>query len=166
MGLTNPRYNTANIAKELGVNENNLKDAMRKNRIGGVVKIWSVENKGKYSVAEMSQSKKHNEGDYVAGVLTDSGYDMQWTNKFVRLIGQAHEKMAETDIPKGGLYIRLLNYEVRSKYDRDKQKEYTNYTVMALEVLPPTSWKNSGGNNSAEQKPKSNVAADGSQLPF
>lgn len=134
---------------------------MRKNRVGGAAKIWRFENKGKYSVAEMSYSKKFKDGDYLQGTLVN-GYDLQWQSKFVRLVGQAHKFINEAEIPSGGLWVRLLNYDVTNKYDREAGKEYTNYTVYSLEKLPPYN----GQSNNATETEKAQSPKSDPDLPF
>lgn len=51
---------------------------------GGFARIWSIEDKGNYSVAKISTSKKRKDG---------SGYETDFQDGFVRLIGSAHEKV-------------------------------------------------------------------------
>ena len=160
MGLNVARYNTARISKALGVEEDNLKNEMRANRIGGYAKIWKVEDKGKYSVAEMSVSKKHNDGDYVVGVIVN-GYDIQFQHKFVRLIGNAHEKMKNVEIPKGGISVQILNLDVTNRYDAEKKTTYTNYTISALDF--PFDDNGAQSRQTSGSKPQ---ASNKNELPF
>ena len=162
MGLSCCRYYTPRIAKELGVSEEAVKEAMKKGASGGVAKIWRIEDKGKYCVAEMSVSVKHNEGDYVAGYLSN-GYDIQWANKFVRLIGNAKTEVEQHEIPKSGLSVRITNMDIRSKYDPEAKKEYTNYTIMALDVLTGSD-QNANKKNESHTEPSTDEKP--SDLPF
>ena len=50
---------------------------------GGFARIWAIEDKGNYSVAKVSTSKKRRDED---------GYETDFQDGFVRLIGAAHEK--------------------------------------------------------------------------
>ena len=53
-------------------------------RNGAYAKIWNSEDKGKYSVVELSTSKKNKETDE---------YETDFSSKFVRFIGAAHEAL-------------------------------------------------------------------------
>lgn len=88
---------------------------------GRYAKIWKVENKGKYHVAEMSTSKKNRETDQ---------YETDWQNKFVRLVGSAHEQIESMDISKS---VKIGSCEVTNKYDKEKNITYTNYTIFGFE---------------------------------
>lgn len=88
---------------------------------GGFVKIWKVENKGKYSTVQMSSWKRdENENFYT---------DFQ--HNFVSFVGKAHEDVQNEVIPeKGGLTIQILSCEVTKKYDAENNVEYTNFSVF------------------------------------
>ena len=53
---------------------------------GGYARIWSIENKGKYSLANISTSKK---------VKDEDRYETDFQDGYVRLIGSAHDKAQE-----------------------------------------------------------------------
>ena len=103
------------------------------------VKVWNVENKGNYHIVELSTSKKDSR---------TGNYETDFSNKFVRFIGTAHELAKSL---KKGDTIKLGSCEVTNKYDKEKNTTYTNYMVYSFEI--------EGGNNnkpSQTQPPKSN----------
>ncbi len=116
-------------------------------RTNGFLKIWEVENKGKYSVVNCSASKKNK---------TTNEYETTFSNKFVRFIGQAHEVVKNM---KKGDSVKLIEFEVESKYDKEKKVQYTNFLVFKVEDT-------SGGNSSTPKStPKTDTFEDDS-LPF
>lgn len=88
---------------------------------GKFAHIWKIENKGNYHVAEMSTSKKNKSTDQ---------YETDWTNKFVRLVGTAHQQIESIDISKN---IKIGACEVTNKYDKEKNTTYTNYVIFGFE---------------------------------
>lgn len=86
-------------------------------RENAFAKVWKVENKGNYSVAEMSTSKKGKDGKY----------ETDWSNKFVRLIGTA-QKQAEK--LQDGASVKIGQCEVTNNYDKEKKITYTNYAIF------------------------------------
>ena len=131
----------------------------------GFARLWSVENKGNYSVANISTSKKNKD---------TSNYETDFQNKFVRLVGEAHEFAKRVNIPaKGGLPVKITSCEVTNKYDENKKTTYWNCVVYGLEDASFNN--NSGGNKSSNNytaKPKSAAPQyapadnDDVQLPF
>lgn len=85
------------------------------------VKVWEVEDKGNYHIVSLSTSKKNKETDK---------YETDFSNKFVRFIGTAHNLAADL---KAGDVIKLGSCEVTNKYDKDKNTTYTNYLVYSFE---------------------------------
>lgn len=102
------------------------------------VKVWEVENKGNYHVVSLSTSKKNQQ---------TGEYETDFSNKFVRFIGTAHAMAA--DLKKGDS-IKLGSCEVTSKYDKEKNKEYTNYMVYSFEK----EGANNGSKNNQQLPPK------------
>lgn len=88
---------------------------------GGYAHIWKVEEKGNYSVAEISTSKKNK---------TTDEYETDWSNKFVRLVGTAHDQIKTMDISKN---VKIGACEVTNKYDKEKNTTYTNYVIFGFE---------------------------------
>lgn len=90
-------------------------------RQGGYAHIWNLENKGNYHVAEMSTSKKNKDTDK---------YETDWSNKFVRLVGTAHQQADTLDISKN---VKIGACDVTNKYDKEKNTTYTNYVIFGFE---------------------------------
>lgn len=85
-------------------------------------KLWKIENKGNYSIVEMSTSKKNKDTDK---------YETDFSNKFTRFIGTAHTQLATM---KDGDTIKLGNCEVTNNYDKEKKILYTNYLVFSFSI--------------------------------
>lgn len=123
-------------------------------RQGAYAKIWKIEDKGNYHVAQMSISRKNKD----TGV-----YDTEWQNNFVRLVGTAHQQIATMDISRN---VKIGSCDVTNKYDKDKNTTYTNYVVFNFEDNPD------GGSKPAAPKPTApndfvSVADDvADELPF
>ena len=127
-------------------------------REGSFGKIWSVENKGNYSVAEMSTSKKNKQTDK---------YETDWSNKFVRLIGTAAKQVEGKEIPKGGLSVKIGQCEVTNNYDKEKKITYTNYAIFNFHEEEENGKSNSKSNakpNTKVSKPA--IDEEDDQLPF
>ena len=89
-------------------------------RSGAYAKVWNCEKgNGNYYVAEMSTSKKGQNGDY----------EKDWASKFVRLIGTA-AKRAES-LGKGDT-VRIGDCEVTNHYDNEKKTMYTNFAIFSF----------------------------------
>jgi hypothetical protein len=109
---------------------------------GGYAKVWAVEDKGNYSVVELSSSKKNKE---------TGEYETDFSNKFVRFIGTAHKeagKLGRNDS------IKLGDIEVTNKYDKTKNTTYTNYMVYSFE-------KSEGNGGNTNNKAKDTKPAKG-----
>jgi hypothetical protein len=104
-------------------------------------RVWKIENKGNYHVAEMSTSKKNKQTDQ---------YETDWANKFVRLVGTAHNQIESMDISKS---VKIGACEVTNKYDKEKNTTYTNYVIFGFEDVD-------GGNQSSRPAP-SKASNDG-----
>lgn len=91
--------------------------------VNSYAKIWKVENKGSYSVCEISISKK----DKQTGKYVDD-----FSSKFVRFVGNAHLQR-----PMDGQRIKITNCDTANVYYKDGQKEYLKnpiYTVFGYEL--------------------------------
>lgn len=99
---------------------------------GKYAKVWKIEKgNGNYYVAEMSTSKKVK--DRNGNEVIENGkpkYDTDWSNKFVRLVGEA-ARTAEG--LSAGASVKIGNCEVTSKYDKEKNTTYTNYVIFSFE---------------------------------
>jgi hypothetical protein len=84
--------------------------------------LWGIEDKGKYSVVEMSTSRKDKEtGEYT----TD------FSSKFVRFIGEAHNKLKKYGYSRKDR-IKLTNCGVTTDKGND-DRWYTNFLVFDFE---------------------------------
>ena len=108
---------------------------------GNYAKVWASEDKGKYSVVELSTSKKNKEtGEYA----TD------FSSKFVRFVGTAHERLKDLD---ANGRIKLGNCDVTTSKAEDG-RYFTNFTVFSFDNVEakadgaePKSAKSSKGND-------------------
>lgn len=113
---------------------------------GNYAKVWASEDKGKYSVVELSTSKKNKEtGEYA----TD------FSSKFVRFVGTAHERLKDLD---ANGRIKLGNCEVTTSKTEDG-RYFTNFTVFAFDNAEP---KVEG----AEQKTTKPAKGGDDDLPY
>ena len=92
---------------------------------GGFARIWTIEDKGNYSVAKVSTSRKRRDED---------GYETDFQDGFVRLIGAAHEKAKTLDVTEKGVTIQITSCEATTPYDAKNKKGYHNYTIFAFDV--------------------------------
>lgn len=91
---------------------------------GGFARIWNVENKGNYSIAKVSTSKKRKDGSY----------ETDFQDGFVRLIGSAHEKAQTLNVGEKGVAIQITSCEVTTPYDAQAKKGYVNYAIFAFDI--------------------------------
>lgn len=78
-------------------------------------KIWSVEDKGNYTVCQISTSKKNKQ---------TGKYETDFADK-VRFVGKAHGQR-----PQAEQKIKLLNTAVGNRYDKEKKKTYYSFVVF------------------------------------
>lgn len=132
-------------------------------RQGAYAKIWKVEDKGNYSVAQVSISRKNK----------DTGeYNVEFQDGFVRLVGNAHEAAKSLKIGDNGASIQITSCDVTNKYDAEKQKSYINFTIFGFEI--PDGNSTATAKSAGKGKSKSNKtaqaevenAADDDDLPF
>jgi hypothetical protein len=115
-------------------------------------KVWNVENKGNYSVVELSTSKKNRQTDQ---------YETDFSNKFVRFIGSAHSQVQ--GLIKGSS-IKIGSCEVTNRYVKDKNETYINYLVYSFDSLKP---KKSISNIQSSLALEDTITTeDSSDLPF
>ena len=87
---------------------------------GAWVKVWKCEKgQGNYYMAQMSSSRKNQEGQY----------ETDWSDGRVRLVGTA-AKQAEKI--KAGDRLQIENCGVTNTYDKEKKTTYTNYVIFAF----------------------------------
>ena len=134
---------------------------------GGFARIWSIEDKGNYSVAKISTSKKRKDGD---------GYETDFQDGFVRLIGSAHEKGKTLAVTEKGVAIQITSCEVTTPYNAETKKGYTNYAIFAFNIPEgnesSSTTKNSKKSAAKTSKAKTKKATDedivddDDELPF
>ena len=78
--------------------------------VGVYFKVWNVTNKGNYSEVECSTSKKNRQTDQ---------YETDFSNKFVRFVGNAHQKC-----PQPNERIKVTSCGVENVYIKDGQRQY------------------------------------------
>ena len=127
-------------------------------------RVWQVEDKGKYSTARVTISRK----DKNSGT-----YNTEFSDGYVRLVGQAHTALQGVQIDeKKGISVKISSCDVTNVYTApDGKVSYTpHYTIFGLEIQD-------GGNktgNNANSAPKSgsddfmNIpdGVDDDELPF
>lgn len=87
--------------------------------VGSYATIWANEDKGKYSVVEMSTSRKDKETDE---------YKTDFSSKFVRFVGQAHSKAKKYDLDrKSRIKIESCGVTVEPS---NNGNWYTNFIVF------------------------------------
>ena len=87
-------------------------------RNNAYAKVWKSEDKGNYSVVELSTSKKNKQ---------TNNYETDFSSKFVRFIGKAHVNITD------GARIKLTEVEVTNSYNKETRQSYTNFLVYEFE---------------------------------
>lgn len=168
MGLRQCDINKKKLAEILGLDAETIDSALKESRAGGFARIWSVEDKGNYAVAKVSTSKKRKD---------NSGYDQDFQDGFVRLIGSAHEKAKEIVIPTNsdgiplGVTIQITSCESTTPYDAVTKKGYNNYAIFAFDIpdgsdAAPTTGKKSTAKTSKAKKAAPVEDETDDDLPF
>lgn len=88
-------------------------------RIDAYAKVWEVNDKGNYSEARISISKKNK--------LTNE-YETDFQSK-VRLVGQAHNCRV-----KANDRIKIKACDVSTRYNKETGVTYTNYVIFEIET--------------------------------
>lgn len=110
-------------------------------RQGAYAKVWRVEDRGNYSVAQISVSKKNKE---------TGQYETEFQHNFVRLVGTAHDLGKNIEEVQGGTSIKITSCDVTNRYDKEKQQEYVNFVIFGFEFPD-----NNNGNSGGSKKPAS-----------
>ena len=112
-------------------------------REGTFARIWSVNDEGKYSTANISISKKNEE---------TGEYNVEFSDGYVRLVGSAHKAAKELGLPTRedfdyhsdkGITIKISSCDVTHNYDAEAEKLYINYVIFGFEIPD----NNNGGKN-------------------
>ena len=124
-------------------------------RQGSFARIWSYENKGNYSTCRLSISKKNKNTD---------AYETEFTDGFVRLVGNAHQAIQGIQIDeKKGYNIKISSCDVTNVYTApDGKVSYTpHYTIFGFEEanFNGQNQGNKTGNN-ANSAPKVESGSD------
>lgn len=90
---------------------------------GAYATVWKVENKGKYTVGQVSTSKKNKE---------NGSYETDFKGNFVKFVGEANNVVEKIS---GRTRIKILDCDVTNKYDKNKNREFVNYTVFKCEMV-------------------------------
>ena len=104
-------------------------------------KIWNIDRKEKYSVVELSVSKKNRATDQ---------YETDFSSKFVRFVGNAHQQLINM---QGNERIKIKSGDVSNHYDKEKRVTYTNYVVFDFELA-----------DGSQAKPQTDSVSD--EMPF
>lgn len=119
-------------------------------RQGAFARIWSVNDEGKYSTANVSVSKKNKE---------TGKYDIEFSDGYVRLVGSAHEAAKELGLPTRGEFdaksdkgvsVKISSCDVTNNFDTKTKKLYTNCVIFGFEIPD-----NNGGGNPEDSGAKS-----------
>lgn len=167
MGFRQCNNNEEKLAEILGLDVDTASSALKESRTGGFARIWAIEDKGNYSIAKISTSKKSKDGKY----------DTDFQDGYVRLIGSAHEKAQSLNITDKGVAIQITSCEVTTPYNAETKKGYVNYAIFAFDIPDGNdggstkSSKNSKKSTSKVSKVKTNTRdndeiEEDSDLPF
>lgn len=119
-------------------------------RTGAYAKIWAVKPSatGKSLIAEMSTSKKKQDGSY----------ETDWSNKFVTLVGQAAKEIENAEVGSSGLPVRIGDCDVTNKWDSAKKIMYTNYAIFSFQ-------KDDGGSKTKQSTAAKKTDTDFMKIP-
>lgn len=139
-------------------------------RQGAYARIWSVNDQGKYSIANVTVSKKNKE---------TGKYEIEFAEKYVRLVGKAHEAAKRLALPTAeefdgsvhkGISIQISSCDVSRRYIAEKQQVYTNFVVFEFEIPDDNYGKSASTANkpsaTKNKSAKDYAAIDDEPLPF
>lgn len=131
-------------------------------RQGAFARIWSVNDEGKYSTANVSVSRKNK----------DTGkYDVEFSDGYVRLVGSAHEAAKDLGLPTReefdsqsdkGVSVKISSCDVTNNYDTKTKKLYTNCVMFGFEI-PDNNGGDSSNNSGAKSANKGRKSATSSK---
>lgn len=115
--------------------------------VGGFARVWKVEDKGKYSVVQLSTSNRKEDGSY----------ETDFQNNFVRFVGKAHTMAQGITDP---VNIQIKNCDVTRYWSKEKEKEYINFVVFDFDF-----WE---ANKKSGPKPKLDPISEDvdDEMPF
>lgn len=117
-------------------------------------KVWKSEDKGNYSIVELSTSRKNKQTEQ---------YETDFSSKFVRFIGQAHTDIKNT---QDGARIKLTEVEVTNSYNKETKQGYTNFLVYGFELPEFKDTKQNQQANGSEEFMSIPSDLDSEELPF
>lgn len=89
---------------------------------GVTATVWKIEDKGKFTKAQISTSKKNK--------VTNT-YETDFSG-YVNFVGHAHNKVSQI---KEKEKIKIGDFEVTNSYDKEKKITYTNIAVYSFETM-------------------------------
>lgn len=113
-------------------------------------KVWSVERGDKSTKVRLSTSRKNKDTDE---------YEQDFSG-FVTLAGTAHKQAANL---KEGDRIQIGSCAVTSRYDKEKQKEYINFTMFSYETGDS---QNAPAKSNTKPTAAATTADEDTDLPF
>lgn len=122
---------------------------------GGYARIWAIEDKGNYSIAKISTSKKNKDGSF----------ETDFQDGFVRLIGSAHEKAQTLNVTDKGVSIQITSCEVTTPYNAETKKSYVNYAIFAFDIPDGNSGNSTSAKNSKKSTAKASKAKTKKETP-
>ncbi len=96
--------------------------------VGRYAKIWKLEDKGNYAVANMSISRKDKESNT---------YKIEFKDGYVAIVGRAYEELKGVVVDEhGGLTIKIVSCDVTNVYTgKDGKVSYKpHFSIFALEL--------------------------------
>ena len=93
-------------------------------RQGAFARVFSAEDKGRYSICRLAISKKNKE---------TGEYEQEFSDGRVKFVATAHKQIKELTIPYNGVTVKLGSVDVTNKYDKNRNTTYTNYVVFNLD---------------------------------
>lgn len=108
-------------------------------RPGAYATVWSVEDKGNYTDARITISRKDKSTDK---------YKEEFQG-YVRLVGQAHQ---EASVLQERSRIKINACDVTTFYSKEKQRSYTTFVIFEFETQ-----NNVGNANQPDSTAKSNA---------
>lgn len=140
-------------------------------RQGAFARIWSVNDEGKYSTANITISRKNKEtGEYTT----------EFADGYVKLVKDAHEAAKGLGLPtreevaskrSSGVGIQISGCDVTNNYSAKDKRMYTNYVIYGF-TLPDgnNGSAKSGGKQTQKTQPKGKSFepddSDDDDLPF
>lgn len=124
---------------------------------GAYATVWSVEDKGRYSLVQLSISDKNRDGEY----------ETSWSS-YVTFAGgkcTAHQMVKDLGLKRGDR-IRITSTDERSTYNKETKEKRFYHTVFEFEPVENNGGQKQGGKTEQPRKASAEDAAVGSDDPF